>query len=620
MSVWLMQRRSEWFLITVCVLLCAAYYFCFVNRAMVDVSIEVEKRTYLRVYWAQEGDSFSASRHSRILVSPDKRDYRFYLTDIDTIDRLRLDPHDYQGTSTIHRLSIRQKGWQPVALTEPDVTIDPVEQISEFSLNEQGLATTSSGRDPQFVWVPSFARETFGWPGESARLLVLFLLFYTTGRMARDLINEKKYIPLYLVMAATLIIVMAVVSKRYVHPDEYVHIQAAGYYTDHWLPPEVSDEGIRDTYSKYGNSRLNGHEIYYLIAGKCAALTASIPIPENLKFRLFNILLFISAALVAVRFTTSRLVMAVLLISPQLWYVFSYCNSDAFALIVGVLAGWQVVDRNSVLNRFVTDGRDTVNLILLLLPIISVGLLFLIKKNYYPLGVFLGAIVCYRLWLNRGRIDIWRMTTRFLLICLVGASLPVAKTGLDYWINGIDRNEKIASMQEELAEPMFNPATELDKRHVYLDMKERGVSLRKILTVHRWFEKSFRSAFGVYGHMTVQTTHVYYDLVRWLAVALFVFVTGSVLIRGDWSERLIMAGALCCAAALIGASLHHSWTADFQAQGRYLFPVALIIGIGAANAERCLNRRMLCLLLTLMFGVSSYSFIGVALLNLSRIA
>ena len=153
-----------------------------------------------------------------------------------------------------------------------------------------------------------------------------------------------------------------------------------------------------------------------------------------------------------------------------------------------------------------------------------------------------------------------------------------------------------------------------------MNMKERGVTLGKIITVHRWFEKSFRSAFGAYGHMTVLATHVYYDLVRWLALALVIFVAGSVLIGGDWSERLIMVGAFCCAAALVAASLHHSWTADFQAQGRYLFPVALVVGIGAANAERCLNRRMLCLLLTLMFAVSCYSFIGVALAHISRIA
>lgn len=617
----LKQRRSELFLIAACVLLCAAYFFCFVNRAAVEVTIEVDKRTYLRVYWADEGENFSAARHSRVFVSPDQRDYRFYLTDIGSVERLRLDPHDYKGVSTIRRFVISQKGWQPTALIGGQTAaLDPGEQVEAFTMNSAGLKTVSSGRDPQFVWAPSFERDTFGWPAEIARLLAFFLLLYLGGKLASGLFHEKKYIPLYLTVAAALIIVMAVGSKKYVHPDEFVHIQAAEYYTDHWLPPDIADEDIRHTYSKYGNSRLNGNEIYYLIAGKFAALTQSLPIPDNLKFRTFNIMLFITAVFIAVRYTDSRLVMAVLLISPQLWYVYSYCNSDAFALWVSILAGWQVVDRNSVLNRFIADGFESVNPLHVLLPVITIGLLFLIKKNYYPLGVFLGGIVCFRLWLNRDNLDIRQMGMRFFIVFLIGLSFPIVKTGLDYGVNGIDRNEKIESMRQELADPLFNPATELDKRHAYLDMKERGVTLNKIITVHRWFEKSFRSAFGVYGHMTVQATHAYYDLVRWLILVLFVFVAGSVLIWGDWPERCIMIAAVCCAAGLIGASLHHSWTADFQAQGRYLFPAALIIAIAAAYAEHRVNERMLCLLLTLMFAVAGYSLIGVAFVNMSRIA
>jgi hypothetical protein len=620
MTAWLSRRRSEWFLIAVCALLCAAYYGYFVNRALVEVNIDVDKRTFLRIYWAGEGEDFSAGRNSRVLVSPEQREYRFYLTDIGTVQRLRLDPHDYRGTSTIHRLVIKQKGWQPVTLIGAHAVLQPNGQVAGFSLDANRLVTISSDRDPYFVWQPTLVRGVFGWPAESARILALFLLFYLTGRTARQLYVEKKYIPLFLAAAATLALVMAVVTKPYVHPDEYVHIQAANYYLDHWLPPDVTDQDIRHTYSRYGNSRLNGNEIYYLVAGKFAALTESLPVPDHLRLRLFNVLLFLSLVLVSIRYARSRMVMAVLLISPQFWYVFSSCNSDGFAVAVAVLAGWQVVDANSVLNRFLTNGCDSVHPLQLLVPIVTVGLLFLIKKNYYPLGIFLGAVVCYRIWLNRRSLDARRMLSRLLLICLIGVILPLLKTGLDYAINGLDRDEKIASMRMETAEPLFNPQTELEKRHVYQQMKERGVTLKKIITVHRWFEKTFTSAFGVYGHMTVRATHVYYDLVRWLVLALFVFVAGSVLLRGTWSERVIMIGALFFAAALIGASLHHSWTVDFQAQGRYLFPVALMIGIGAANAESRVGGRLLCLLLTLMFAAAGYSFIGVALLQSSRIA
>lgn len=175
-------------------------------------------------------------------------------------------------------------------------------------------------------------------------------------------------------------------------------------------------------------------------------------------------------------------------------------------------------------------------------------------------------------------------------------------------------------MQEELAEPMFNPATELAKRHVYLSMKERGVTLAKMIHVHRWFEKSFRSGFGVYGYMTVSATHVLYDLMRWLIITLVCFVVVSVLVWGSWSDRLTMVAAIGVSAALIGASFHHSWTADFQAQGRYLFPIALLIGVAAAQAERAIGQRIFCVLLSLMFFISSYSFIVVGLQHIPMAA
>lgn len=312
--------------------------------------------------------------------------------------------------------------------------------------------------------------------------------------------------------------------------------------------------------------------------------------------------------------------MAVLLVSPQLWYVFSYCNSDAFALFAATIAGWQVVDKNSLLNRYLSDRGGINRLLTPLILGLMAGLLMMIKKNYYPFALFLLIVVLYGIWLNRENSSFRTSLIKLFVICLIGISLPMVKLGLDYFVNGVDRNDKIAAMQEELAEPMFNPATELAKRHVYLSMKERGVTLAKMIHVHRWFEKSFRSGFGVYGYMTVSATHVLYDLMRWLIITLVCFVVVSVLVWGSWSDRLTMVAAIGVSAALIGASFHHSWTADFQAQGRYLFPIALLIGVAAAQAERAIGQRIFCVLLSLMFFISSYSFIVVGLQHIPMAA
>jgi hypothetical protein len=44
-------------------------------------------------------------------------------------------------------------------------------------------------------------------------------------------------------------------------------------------------------------------------------------------------------------------------LSPQVWYIFSYFNNDAFPIFVATLLAWQVVDPASGFNRFLAgDG------------------------------------------------------------------------------------------------------------------------------------------------------------------------------------------------------------------------------------------------------------------------
>jgi len=79
-----------------------------------------------------------------------------------------------------------------------------------------------------------------------------------------------------------------------------------------------------------------------------------------------------------------------------------------------------------------------------------------------------------------------------------------------------------------------------------------------------------------------------------------------------------MLSALFFASLLVLASLHHSWTADFQAQGRYLFPLLPILGVAAAAGERFISRRVFCFFSILLFTISCYSFIFIGIRGLPR--
>ncbi|MBE0583129.1 MAG: hypothetical protein IH612_05130 [Desulfofustis sp.] len=612
---------KNWFLIGACLFLCAAYYYSFVDRAVVDLSITVEKRTFFRLYWAASDQEFSEARQVRVLVNPDRRDYRFYLTDLGGIDRLRVDPHDFKGKSTIHRLVFSQKGWKPIDIGSNEdgfSSLQPLSQVAVSALQEDGLHTVSSGNDPNYLYLPVLEPVVFGWPGEICRLLAMFLLLYGGSLLAGRLFPKMRYVPVFLAVAVGLTLTMAVISAKDVHPDETVHIEASRYYVDHWLPPVVDSDEIRNSYSRYGVSRLNGLEPYYLLAGKFGTLLEALQLPSYLSFRLFNVALLCALFLLSVRYAGMRVMAAVLLISPQLWYVFGYCNSDAFAVFVGIIACWQVADPASVVNRYL-DGEDEHRWLAMLLAAALIGMLLVIKKNFLPLTPFLLVMVLIRIFRREDKALIVQSLSRLAVPCLIGLTLVGGRLAADWWVNGFDSAAKVEAMRVEMAEPLFNPATPVEKRHVYLNMKERGVTLSKIIHTHRWLEKTFRSGFGVYGYMTVSASHVFYDLVRWAVLALLAFVVGSVLLRGKWHQRLIMVGALLFSLALVWAALYHAWTADFQAQGRYLFPVALMIAAATLAAERALERKMLCFLLTMAFSLSCYSFIVVGIDGIVKI-
>jgi hypothetical protein len=73
---------------------------------------------------------------------------------------------------------------------------------------------------------------------------------------------------------------------------------------------------------------------------------------------------------------------------------------------------------------------------------------------------------------------------------------------------------------------------------------------------------------------------------------------------------LIVIGALVVlfAGLVVFISIWHSWTGDFQAQGRYLFPILPMLGILLSAARVHFNPRVLLPLLT-----ACYSFIAVGL-------
>ena len=609
-------------LLFLCLIFCGLYYFLIVNRTYVEVTLQTEHQSLFKIYWAQAGQLYSEKRMSYVRVTPERKEYGFYLTDLKNIERLRIDPPQYQGNSTFGKITFRQKGYKSIHFeTQEELSqLNPINQIEEYYIDTSGLHVLSNGNDPQFEIHISPAADNFFWPSEIPRFLLICIVVSLVYFAADHLKEKQRIVPFFLVAALYLVTVMAGITENNVHPDEYVHISAAQYYQHHWLPPPVDDPAISHTYSVYGASRLNSHEAYYFFAGKFLNCLAPLHLQDFISIRLFNVALLSLILFATILVAGTRPLALPLLISPQLWYIFSYCDSDAFALFIAFVVSWQVVLERSQLNTCLQQEKDGKMMYRVIFLGILFGLLFLLKKNFYPYILFVYIFLGWRLWELNDAQSRKTAFVRLLVISLIGASLFGLRKGADYYVNGMDRKEKLAVLEEKLADPLYNPLTELSKTHGNLYKKEKGYPLQYIIVHDRWFEKTFRSAFGMYGYFTVSGTEMYYDLVRWTCILLLIIFFGLIILRAGPAEQVIALIVLTLSGLLIGASLWHSWVADFQAQGRYLFPIVSMLGILCSTVRKTVVENILfTLFLTFMFLLSAYSFIWVALLNLPKI-
>jgi len=603
-----------WFTGFVCLLGCFYYYSFFYNRAFVDLEIEVEHKTIFKLYWTDGNKPFSEKRHTSVTVVPGKSSYSFFFTDLDNAKKIRIDPIQYAGAAKLKKLSISQSRYENVVIDLED--FKETNDIAESNVVSDGIAIKSIGIDPYFTVIPVINKSVHNWPLELWRYILICSFIFLIIKICSTLYIEFAFVPVLLTVIFTLIIVMSVVSKRNVHPDEYVHLDASAYYQENWMPPEIEDPKIEHTYSAYGISRLNNGEIYYLLAGKFSKILEVFKIDQLIALRAFNVLLFGFVFLYSIKSVTARLVALPFLLSPQVWYIFSYCVSDALGLFLCFLAGCELIREKSFLNQLLDGDRPT-SITAMITVSILLGLLFLLKINYYPFILLIYVVIAWRWLHNRETRKI--IFIRILICSLVALMLAGLRMGADYRVNGTDRNDKLLVMQEKTAHHWYKPSTELNKKHVSMYMRDRGVALKDMIVKHKWFVHSFETGFGKYGYFTISGSKTYYRLMKWCVIVFLAYLVTAVAIKGNIEGRLLILLVGGLALALMGASLHRSWSTDFQAQGRYLFPILPMIGVVIAKNYSVINNRLFILITTVIFLLSFYSFVFIALRAIPRI-
>lgn len=362
-------------------------------------------------------------------------------------------------------------------------------------------------------------------------------------------------------------------------PDEVAHTRVAEFYHKHWIPPGVGDKRAVDTYSNYGFSYIDELDSAYFFAGKFTKLFGDPTLPYYANARKFQLVLFglVLCLLLATRY--GWILGALLAMVPQSWYIFSYFSSDAFYLTVSLFLAYQIASKDSSFSRKFLQNRLAWRSLPYTLGVsILLGILLLGKKNYY---IFLVYLVGYVFWTilfySDQKIDTLK---KWLVVAGIGLAIALPRIAQDFVLNGWDKSQKRLEYANQVAQDNFKPKNYGTGKGVgNIRIKDQGVRFFELITLHKWHHAKFESFFGVFGHMNLPMPREYYRNVGIFGTA---FLLSLVLMALIWRRipiHLLLMGTIGVVFLAILVSLYHSWTADYQPQGRYLFPAIPILGM-----------------------------------------
>jgi len=571
----------------------------------------------MQLFYAHINDSYSEKKSQHLKIDNEKRVYHFSIGNYKTIDslkfgqKIRFDPIMYQGTVFLKQIVIRQVGYKPYILDSANNFnfLKQTNDIDRMEYTAGGLLLHSSGCDPQLqlIMQPQMIHIDYWFLFRvicsvviGGLILYFVIFFYLDGQGCN-------YVPYFLVFILALIFSTAAISKNVIHPDEVVHVRAGEYYENHWLPPKICDPETKNTYSVFGVSRLDNFEISYFVSGKWSKLLSNFSLDTFQRFRFFNVFLFFTLLLLSLKYLKFRYLTLPLIISPQVWYLFTCFNSDAFSLFIIILISYQVLAENSMTNVYLNSADDE-KWVAKAIPVgCFFSLLLLLKLNYYIFIVFLFLVFLQKLMTGNYK-NVRKVMLRVGVIIMISAAVFGVRWGIDIAQNGLNRNEKRMECREKRADHFFNPSTPLEKRFPFLRLKERKVPLVHLFEKYNWGFKTFVHSFGVYSFFPTPEMG-FFKFIMTVVLFFSLYVTGSILLFGKLDHLLLLLNVLFCSVSLIALSLWNSWTASFQAQGRYLFPVLVMTGYLLYEIRSCLNRKILVGFVLLMFCLSVYSYV-----------
>jgi hypothetical protein len=323
--------------------------------------------------------------------------------------------------------------------------------------------------------------------------------------------------------------------------------------------------------------------------------------------------------------SNERLIFFPIVITPQIWYVATYTNNDFFPLFIMLVLCSEFLSDRSFYNRAI---KKEFRLVYILPAGVLLGILSISKSNYLVFIIFSACCLVFKiLKTNRFCVDKHMISgpavKSSLLLVFCALSLYVMRMGLDVYQNGLGKSGVIQEYANKIAEKGFRPTdiqADIHKTPSGLRLKEKGVSLESLLVARNWHTLSFESFFGVYGWCQIEGPPRYYQLMAILSSLFLFYAVIQSVASGRFENIVLGVGTLCFICLMLSASLYHSWTYDFQPQGRYLFPILGMLSVLVYEIKAYLNRNILNLFILLMFVTSFWSFLFVGIYRIEKIA
>lgn len=414
------------------------------------------------------------------------------------------------------------------------------------------------------------------------------------------------------VMAGALLVVIVIglFSELGLHPDEWDVKSCLDYGMTHFLPPDMRDPEVSQTYSWYGYTKLDNYTWYFFIAGKVALLFQKLfyALPY---YRIPNILLFAAIALIVVRnVKEKKWLMVAFGICVQAWYIFSYTTADALDFFWSLLAVYELSSENSQLYKSVTAPRLTKNSLLrLLLFGVLFGMIALGKPNYLSILALAFFVLVFKLAQEKDKAKRGILWRNYFIIVGIFLLTFAFRAGFDLIHYGFDK----ASVEEQMAilycSPDKNPLTPVEEQSISWHMMSKGATLKDFFAENpEWFAMSYKSFCGI-AQLT-DTDTWYYILMGLLYAGIFISIGADTFRQKDnfWGKMEFAAGTLLMIGGII-ASVLNSYIIDSQAQGRYLLPLILIAGYLASRTPALFEKKYFRALL-IAAGFFSVAFFG----------